>query len=328
MTLRGSGGPADPAITIRPAGDHRLIAWAESVGPAVTLDLAPPLEEPPAELDVLCWNLAIGRARLEELLDHLRALGLLDRPGGRAARPLVVLAQEAYREGAEIPVRPAGRMRAHGGRGGGRRATDIVATATGLGMSLRYVPSMGNRSAGSDRGNAILASAALGESEAWELPLVRQRRVAVVAALAGLPGVRFASAHLENRAPFRAGRLGRPGGSTGRAAQAGVLADLASSRPGDVVLGADLNSLLGRRDPAFRRLAEHGFVEPEGARVWSRTMRGPLRLMVDHVLVRAAGAIRDVRVQRIDPKRLLGASVFGSDHHPLLARVRLSGADI
>jgi len=57
-------------------------------------------------------------------------------------------------------------------------------------------------------------------------------------------------------------------------------------------------------------------------------MRGPLRLLVDHVLVRAAGAIRDVRVQRIDAKRRLGATVFGSDHHPLLARVRLSAAHV
>jgi endonuclease/exonuclease/phosphatase family metal-dependent hydrolase len=324
MTTRGGEGSLGPAITVHPAGDIRLAGWRDRVGPPIALELAPPLAAPPEELDVLCWNVGIGRGRLGALLGHLRSRRLIDPPGSGGVRPLVVLAQEAYRTGADVPRSGAGGRRSHGGRGGGPGAHDIAAAAVELGMSLRYVPSMGNRHAGSDRGNAILATAALGASEAWELPLVRQRRVAVAASLAAFPQVRFVSAHLENRAALRSGR---PGGSSGRAAQAGALADLAARRPGDVVLGADLNSLLGRRDPAFRRLAERGFVEPDGAGGWVRTLRGPLPLLLDHVLVRGAGAIRDVRVLRIDGTRRLGTSVFGSDHHPLLARVRLGTAD-
>jgi endonuclease/exonuclease/phosphatase family metal-dependent hydrolase len=65
-------------------------------------------------------------------------------------------------------------------------------------------------------------------------------------------------------------------------------------------------------------------VPPETPR-WSHTFHGMPRLVLDYVLVRdRAGHIARAPVERLDEDpRDRGPTVFGSDHHPLLARVEL-----
>ncbi len=83
--------------------DHpELARWRTNVGLPVALDLAP---SPPVTVDVLCWNLCIGRSPLGEMLDRL-ASGEFGGAGANPERPLVVLAQEAYRADESVPSGP------------------------------------------------------------------------------------------------------------------------------------------------------------------------------------------------------------------------------
>jgi endonuclease/exonuclease/phosphatase family metal-dependent hydrolase len=235
--------------------------------------------------------------------------------------PLVVLAQEAYRCDSSVPLvqsGPAGRVLvAQLGR-----QEDVVETAHELGLNLRYAPSMRNGSDQSDRGNAVLATLPLEGAHAVELPLVLQRRVAVTATtILGDTRLRLVSAHLDPRGP--------PGykwlGASGRALQAKHL--VAAVEDDTAILGADLNLGRGRYERAWQLLGEAGFtfgVPPTLPR-WRHTFHALPRLVLDYLLVRdRAGVIAEARVHRLDEHpRDRGARVFGSDHHPLLARIDL-----
>jgi endonuclease/exonuclease/phosphatase family metal-dependent hydrolase len=275
---------------------------------------------------VLCWNVAIGAGRLDEVLARLRSGALGEECVPAPDRPLVVLAQEVYRCDASIP--PAG-GRFHGGKAPAAHCHDVMEVATEHGLSLRYWPSMRNGAHPSDRGNAVLATAALAHGEAIELPHVRQRRVAVTARLAALPQVAFVSAHLDVAGqPRLAGRGRRPvvgAFGAGRAVQALALARRLADLE-DAVLGADLNTPLGHRDPAVAALAGAGFAPATKVGRWWHTFHGPVRLPLDHVLWRSSSRrIREVTVRRMDEaagdRR---ARIFGSDHHPLVAVVDLA----
>jgi endonuclease/exonuclease/phosphatase family metal-dependent hydrolase len=199
---------------------------------------------------------------------------------------------------------------------------DVVETAHALGLNLRYAPSMRNGPSRSDRGNAILSTLPLEEARAIELPLVLQRRVAVSAniTLGGLR-LRLISAHLDPRGP--------PGhkwlGSAGRALQAQHL--ISSVADDTAVLGADLNLGRGRYERAWHLLGQAGFTfgVPASLPPWRHTFHALPRLVLDYLLVRdRAGAIAQAQVHRLDEDpRDRGAWVFGSDHHPLLARIDL-----
>jgi hypothetical protein len=299
-----------------------LEIWRANVGPPIALDVAPPALSNIREIDILSWNLAIGSARLAHLLARLRAGEFGG--GGDGKRPLVVLAQEAYRSDDSVPEKPSSRY--HGGQGTGTGRTDIVELARAEGLSLRYAPSMRNGAHRSDRGNAILSTVALGTAHAFLLPLVRQRRVVVSTELLGLDGLWLTSAHLDTGGqPRGLSPLGRFGG--GRVAQIQSVITRLTSFGEDLVVGADLNTPLGRRDPAVRTLTTGGFQPAQHDVAWTHTFHGPVRLLLDHVMWRSPKSrIRSVRVVRIDEsidddeRR-----VFGSDHHPLLARVTLAG---
>ncbi len=292
------------------------------MGDAVALDLAPPAEAGWAasltSFVVLSWNVWVGRGRLLELVARLAA----GEWGVPAGVPAVLLIQEAFRRDDSVPERSNGfaprelvtRI---------RPKQDIVEVTRRLGWNLRYIPSMRNGAERSDRGNAILTQLPLGPATAIELPFVLQRRVAVGAAvtLAGRP-IRLMSAHLEPRGPAGYKWLG----AAGRALQAAHL--LADVEDPTVVLGADLNLGRGRAERAWRLLVEGGFesgVPPEPP-TWRHTYHALPRLVLDYILFRnQARAIRSARVQRVDEDPSdRGPDVFGSDHHPLLARIDLA----
>lgn len=315
-----------------------LTDWEANIGQPVAFDPPEPGPDRIRGLDVLCWNMAIGRGRLGELLGRLRA-GELGAPAGTdPERPLVLLIQEALRCDATVPPLPGSRH--HGGGRPPAECTDIVHFARRNRLALRYAPSMRNGDSPSDRGNAVLATVALGETVALVLPHVRQRRVAVLTSLPG-PGIGLVAAHIDTRGRPRdsaksqrtrgdAG-AGRPprGFGAGRAHQARGLADALDrvAAPRTLLVGVDLNGPLGRRDPALRTLLESGFREAARAGRWSVTTR-PLPFPLDHFLVRSPAPERvSVTVERLDePGARVLSGVFGSDHHPLLARVRLSVA--
>jgi endonuclease/exonuclease/phosphatase family metal-dependent hydrolase len=302
----------------------QLERWRRNVGALVALDLttAPASGNDPAprSLVVLSWNVWIGRGRLLDLVSRIRS-GDFAAQGAEPDAPLVVLAQEVYRTDPTIPLDSTGRA--------GRmlvaqlgQQEDIVETARALSMNLRYAPSMRNGAMQSDRGNAILSTLPLEDAEALELPLVLQRRVAVSARVrVGGLSLRVVSAHLDPRGP--------PGhrwlGAAGRALQAQHL--LSSLRDDTVILGADLNLGRGRYERAWRVLRDAGFSFgiPPSFPTWRHTFHALPRLVLDYLLVRdPSGAVQRARVHRLDEHpRDRGPLVFGSDHHPLLARIDL-----
>ncbi len=316
--------PADFALT--PHQDdyrHRLAKWRRNVGAHVALDVGPPaptLDSAHGSLLVLSWNVWIGRGRLQEVISRIRN-GDYAELGADPGLPLVALAQEAYRRDSSIPpLQEGARGRVIVARLG--QPEDIVATAHGLGMHLRYAPSMRNGPTESDRGNAILSSLPLQNAHSFELPFVLQRRVAVTAAITlGTTRLRVISAHLDPRGP--------PGhkwlGAAGRALQAQHL--ISSVDDETAVLGADLNLGRGRYERTWRLLRDAGFTfgVPPSLPSWRHTYHAFPRLVLDYLLVRdRGGIIGKARVIRLDEHPSdRGARVFGSDHHPLLARIDL-----
>jgi endonuclease/exonuclease/phosphatase family metal-dependent hydrolase len=302
-----------------------LDRWRENVGAPVVIDAAAPAAPDLRGVDVLCWNVAIGRGRLDEVLGRLRAG--LHGAGPTPERPLVVLLQEAYRSDDSIPAAAGSH---HGGHSPRTARQDLVDVARAHGMSLRYSPSMRNGAHRSDRGNAILATVGLADAHAVLLPHVRQRRVAVVARLAGHSRLSFVSAHLDTRGQPRTPGKPRRGLNAGRTAQAAALGEALRELEGSVVLGADLNSYLGVTDPAVRALVASGMHLARRVGDWRHTLHTPLRLLLDHVLYRSGdGRITEAAVTRLDEGPAdRSRGVFGSDHHPLLARLAFGSDEI
>jgi endonuclease/exonuclease/phosphatase family metal-dependent hydrolase len=301
----------------RRATVDRLAPWRDNVGEALSLDLAPRSDaRSVSTLVVLSWNVWIGRGRVSDLVGRIR-------PGPDAA--LVVLLQEAYRADHSVPGRSSGRAgRDHLTRE--RPQEDIAHAARRLGLNLRYVPSMRNGGERSDRGNAILSTLPLEATTAVELPLVLQRRVAVTASacLAGRR-IRLVSAPLDPRGP--------PGhtwlGAAGRGRQTQHLLDHLEDDL--VMLGADLNLGRGRAERSWRLLKEAGFTSgvPPSLPTWRHTFHALPRLVLDYLLVRdRGGAVARADIERLDEDPSdRGPTVFGSDHHPLLARIALGPAE-
>lgn len=294
-----------------------LALWHGNIGQPVALDVAPPLPHKTTVIDVLSWNIAIGLGRLEQVVDKVRTPN----------RPLVVLVQEAYRADDTVPHEI--KSPHHGGKYPRNARIDIIDMANELGFSLRYAPSMRNGRHRSDRGNAILSSVSIAHARAFALPHVRQLRVAVAAEVHGLPWLTFVCAHLDTRGNLQ-GSKGPARYSAGRMAQADALAKKLVSEWGDdqtVVIGADLNTYFGTREPLLRGFLHAGFKRIPHEPLRSHTFHArPLRMLLDHILVR--GDVANVSVRRIDDDPLdRGKTIFGSDHHPLLATIELPSRD-
>jgi endonuclease/exonuclease/phosphatase family metal-dependent hydrolase len=302
--------------------EARLAGWRQNVGEPVSLDLVSDEDAARAgvasRLAVVSWNVWMGRGRILELVERLRA-GALGVPGDL---PPVLLLQEAFRQDETVPARSNGfaarelvtRLRPR---------QDVVDVARRLRWNLRYVPSMRNGGERSDRGNAILTPLSLGPTQEIELPFALQRRVAIGAATttAGHQ-VRLLSAHLDPRGPVGYKWLG----AAARGRQMEHL--LAGLEDHTVVLGADLNLGRGRAERAWRLLVDHGFEHgvPPVLPTWRHTYHSLPRLVIDYLLVRNRDdAIRSLAVRRVDEDPAdRGPSVFGSDHHPLLAVIELA----
>src|SRR5688572_15160689 len=104
-----------PGLALVPCHPHatsaRLAEWRANVGTPVAYD--PPARDPgdgPPDLRslvVLSWNVWIGRGRLAELIELVRAAAFASL-GAQASFPLVVLVQEALRADDSVPLRSNG----------------------------------------------------------------------------------------------------------------------------------------------------------------------------------------------------------------------------
>ena len=238
MRALDSAAPPPPVCRTLPAGAPLPVAWyqPEAAANAATLDTwcattgspvvalrpdhfveADAVPEPLDELVVVSWNVHVGGANLPAMIASLRTGALT---GGRPVTRFVLLLQETYRAGPEVPRSGPPRM----GYPAAVRPTraspplDIVEQARRAGLSLFYVPSMRNGSPAEtdeDRGNAILSTEPLADLTAIELPFERQRRVAVSSTIRirGAVGeawpLRLVSVHLETP-PRPGGPCARP----------------------------------------------------------------------------------------------------------------------
>ena len=160
------------------------------------------VEDAPAldDLVVLTWNAHLAEGRLSDLINQLRAGALT---GGRPVQHFVLLLQELFRRGSDVP-RFAGDVRsAYAIKARDPDSPDANQYAAGLGLSFIYVPSMRNGpELQEDRGNAIVSSEPLLDPVALELPFERQRRVAIGASVrvrtrAGIETLNVFNVHLE-----------------------------------------------------------------------------------------------------------------------------------
>jgi endonuclease/exonuclease/phosphatase family metal-dependent hydrolase len=309
----------EPPATVRwwrpDAADDRtdLDAWCAGVGPALVDRVATSSEGIADALVVVSWNINVGAGDLAGLVQDLRAGRLT---GGRPVPHFVLLLQEVYRNGRHVPGNVAGARtagpRQPSARGGAR--VDIASAAAALGLAVYYAPSMRNgapHQTQEDRGNAILSTLPLSDLAAIELPFERQRRVAVEANVHGTRpsgepwSLRVTNVHLDNRAPAKRLWLFA---TFSRLRQARGLLD-GMHGTGAAVLGGDLNTWGGFDDLVYREMAERLPVEADDRRA---TFAGLARL--DHLLFRLPGGWT-VTTARLDR--------YGSDHHPLLARIAI-----
>ena len=203
-------------------------------------------------LTIVDWNVHVGSGQVGELLDRLSfgaaQGGPFDAAQGGPPAGVVLLLQEAYRSGEEVPDVPAGldvpaKIHEH------PRTLDIVSIARERGLNLAYVPSMRNGSGTGvgereDRGSAILSSESLSDVTAIELPIGHERRVAVLATVTPRGGtpVRVVAAHFDV--------------VRGATKQGEHLAAYLMSHPSPlpIVLGIDANAIAGAHSGAVHAI--------------------------------------------------------------------------
>jgi endonuclease/exonuclease/phosphatase family metal-dependent hydrolase len=301
----------------------RLLRWCQTVGPVLVT--SPGENRASAVVDrlaIVTWNVHVGGGDVEDVLSRLRRGEFT---GGNPVSAFVLLLQEAYREGSDIPARfpadsPLPRPIFEQPPSGIRR--DIRSIAERAGLHLFYAPAMRNTTdrpaAPEDRGTAILSTLPLAHLQVIELPFERQRRVAVATSVAGQTSagvawqLRLVNVQIDTSLAFTRG-----GPIAARRRQAEALVE-ALSRGSDapttlpMVLGGDFNTWLGDKEPAVDVMLR---AFPDTPR-WDKvaTWRGPLGMhaALDHVFVRG-------RFQSVTTRRLPGR--FGSDHYPLATLV-------
>lgn len=299
-----------PGVTWMPwtkSGRATLDQWCASVGRPVLMQAS----AGPADLTrllIVTWNVHVGGGQVEDFV--AKHWTDRDRTG------LVLLLQETYRAGADVPASYPQGLRVPGVIRPGRRTLDVTGLATRLNMSATYVPSMRNGPAEGlsereDRGNAILSTEPLTDVRAIELPFGTQRRVAVAATVtprgAGLMPLRVIAAHFDN--------------SHHRSVQAEAFAE----RIGELaelpfVVGGDFNSRQGLRDATVEAVGSRIPMEPCGT---GRTNRWPLRLDVLAFFVgRLDFLFSTLGSTGLERECLTISDAFDSDHLPVLLTVQ------
>jgi endonuclease/exonuclease/phosphatase family metal-dependent hydrolase len=321
--LRVDGTEELPSVRwLRPDGPQRseLDRWRAAVGPVQLWSPPPSAPTGGAEIDafhVVVWNTHVGAGSIERLVEDLRRGALT---GGVPVEHFALLLQEVYRGGETVPAMPPGSRAARGVRPGESRR-GIVEVARRTALHAYYVPSMRNGRGAADpedRGNAILATLPLAGFTAIELPLERERRVAISADVAGTTTagtpwrILLVNLHLDPRSSWS--RIHRSFGA-GRAGQVDWLLEALRGDEDYAVLCGDFNSWVGgAKEPALRTLSERLFLPGTlfGQPIPTLPVLG---LTLDHLLYRLpSGATAETRVL---------ADTYGSDHRPLLGRLRL-----
>ena len=235
----------------------------------VRLDVTP---SAPIVLAVVTWNMHAGRGDLPRLVADLES----GRVTGTSPADFIVLLQEA---GDDLP---------------------------GLDRNLFSFFSPVRLDGRQRRGNAILSTLPLLSARAIALPPRRQPRGAVAAEV-DVKGYRLfvATAHLENRVNWL---RGGPMDEGARRLQAeALLQALPATGPG--ILGGDMNTWFGEREPAWRVLARR-FHDTPATRARS-TFRD--RIALDHLFF-------DLPPGWHASRRVL-ADAYGSDHHPVVGLI-------
>lgn len=324
-TLDLDGREAPPVEWVRsgPVRDgERLGGWRQGVGP-VRVAGAAVGEDAGWPLTVVAWNMAVGAGDLEALVGWLRS-----RAANEDGGATVLLLQEAYAAGPPIPkLGPKARWARRIALPDSRMHTEIVAYALCSGMSLCYAPSMRNggpEDPAEDRGNAILATAPLRGIRLIELPMERQRRVAVTATVeVGGTNVELCSAHLDNRPAWA--RAWRICGQVQRRQAEGLLGEFPASgdrspESAPALLGGDFNTWLRGHRQGASRAARARFPlprNPDPRPTHFFEIGGRLRKS-DHLMASAPHGWR-FESRRLD-------TTFGSDHFPLVGTLRPDGS--
>jgi endonuclease/exonuclease/phosphatase family metal-dependent hydrolase len=242
-----------------------LDRWCESVGPPIFAQGAE-REGAISRLLVVSWNVHVGGADLEELMAKT-----LEPLAARRDTGVVILMQEAFRSGADVPESLPRDLDVPSAIRPRRPSADVVAIARRFGMSVAYVPSMRNGSATAledreDRGNAILSTEPLSDVRAIELPFGKQRRVAVAATVtprgSTIAPMRVVTTHFDTNGD-------RVDQADALAERIDTLADL------PVILAGDLNARRGFGDRSVTAMSRRLALESCGTR---RTSRWPWRL--------------------------------------------------
>jgi endonuclease/exonuclease/phosphatase family metal-dependent hydrolase len=312
---RLNGGPAVAwSFTVDTRQRERLDRQCRTVGPIVVrpepADPAPAASH--ASLVVVSWNVHVGGGNLEALLDQLTTGKL-----GVAVSDYVLLLEEAHRGSGLVPASvDAGTRvpRRIAPQPNDRARRDIVTIARRHGLALYYVPSMRNGRGApyEDRGNAILSTLPLSDLTAIELPLDRQRRVAISATVRGVDAqsrawrLRLVTVHLD--ALVGASRLWIF--ATGwRGRQARTVTE-AFDWHSPAVVGADLNTwLAGRSESAYTEFARALAPSPAAPAGATTDAHGRLDFMFFQLpldWVRSSRRITDR---------------FDSDHRPVIATI-------
>jgi endonuclease/exonuclease/phosphatase family metal-dependent hydrolase len=307
---RGDGSAIDWHISDE-AEARELSRWCRAVGAPVIATVSPGEALPTLdELTVMSWNAHLAAGELDALIAKLKSGELTGRP----VEHFVLLVQELYRRGDAVPAFDARDRSAFAIKARDPKSPDIDDHIKALGLSVFYVPSMRNGpELREDRGNAIISTEPLLDPIALELPLARQRRVTLGAAIMiqtpeGARPLQVLDAHLEPlSSPKTLWFFKDPRGKQVQA----ILALLATPRFTDpsnagVVLGGDFNTV---RSGA----GEHAY---HLARTWSSSLAAEdardthLMGRLDYLFFKLDGGW-SASTRRLDER-------FGSDHYPVV----------
>ena len=297
--------------TAEPSDAPELARWCRAVGVPVVSN-APAASAPPLdEFVTLSWTAHLAEGQLPELITALRSGAFTN---GRPVHHFALLVQELYRRGTDVPEFDDGDRSAFAIAPRDPEAADVDDHARALGLSFIYVPSMRNGAElREDRGNAIISTEPLLDPLALELPLARQRRVAIAAAVnvttpAGVKRLELVNAHLEPLSSSRTLWVFK----NPRGRQVKAILDLLETPRftnhalAGIVLGGDFNMVKGgAREEAYQH-----------ARAWSTSLqqedrrRTHMMGRLDYLFFRSTSGWT-AATHRIDQR-------FGSDHHPIL----------